>query len=66
MGTTSGRPSTTLTGTLDFKPVPNSGALVLRPEFRYEHRERRTTSTDDDNRHQGFWTAVLGVVVTSM
>jgi hypothetical protein len=56
----------TLTGTLDFKPVPNSSALVLRPEFRYEMASDQYFEDGDKNSTDQFWTALLGVVVTSM
>jgi len=56
----------TLTGTLDFKPVPNSGALVLRPEFRFEKASDEYFLDGDDKPTDGFWTAMLGAVVTSM
>ena len=57
---------TTLTATLDIKPVPGSSALVIRPEFRYEissddyYRDGHGDLTDK------FWTLALGVVVTSL
>lgn len=57
---------TTITGTLDFKPVPNSGALVLRPEFRYEIASDDYFFDKDGARDDKFWTLVLGAVVTSM
>jgi hypothetical protein len=57
---------TTLTATLDFKPVPNSGALVLRPEFRYEIASDDYFLDGDDEKTGGFWTVMLGAVVTSM
>jgi len=57
---------TTLTGTLDFKPVPNSGALVIRPEFRYELAGRDDYTTKDGDPTKKFWSAHMGVVVTSM
>jgi len=59
---------TTLTATLDFKPVANMVNLILRPEFRYE-------IASDENfykwggaapEEKQFWSAHLGVVVTSM
>ncbi len=56
----------TLTGTLDFKPVPNSSALVLRPEFRYEMASDKYFFDGDNKKTEGFWTAMLGAVVTSM
>ena len=57
----------TLTGTLDFKPVPNSGAVVLRPEFRYEMASFDDYYFDDKGGPtDAFWSAHLGVVVTSM
>jgi len=56
----------TLTGTLDFKPVPNSSAVVLRPEFRYELAGDQYFYNGDNESDDKFWTAHLGVVVTSM
>jgi hypothetical protein len=56
----------TLTATLDFKPVPNSSALVLRPEFRYEMASDNYFEDGDKKPTDQFWTAMLGVVVTSM
>ncbi len=56
----------TLTGTLDFKPVPNSSALVLRPELRYEMASDKYFLDGDNEKTDGFWTAMLGAVVTSM
>jgi hypothetical protein len=57
---------TTLTGTLDFKPVPNSAAVVLRPEFRYELASSDYFQDNDNAPSKKFWSAHLGVVVTSM
>jgi hypothetical protein len=57
----------TLTGTLDFKPVPNSGALILRPEVRYEMAKEEGYFLDGDNDPTDkFWSVHLGAVVTSM
>ena len=56
----------TLTATLDFKPIPNSGALVLRPEFRYEMASNQYFENGDKDLTDNFWEAILGVVVTSM
>jgi hypothetical protein len=56
----------TITATLDFKPIPNSGALVLRPEFRYEMASDMYFEDNDKAPTDQFWTAILGVVVTSM
>lgn len=56
----------TLTGTLDFKPVPNSSALVVRPEFRYEMASDMYFADNDNKPTDQFWTALVGVVVTSM
>jgi len=56
----------TLTGTLDFKPIPNSGALVLRPEFRYDIASDYYFFDRDDKSSDKFWTVMLGAVVTSM
>jgi hypothetical protein len=59
---------TTLTATLDFKPVANMVNLILRPEFRYE-----IASEDNFYKWGGsaanqkqFWSAHLGAVVTTM
>lgn len=57
---------TTLTATLDFKPVPNSTALVLRPEFRYELAGEDVYNDGDDGLTDKFWSLHLGAVVTSM
>ena len=57
---------TTLTATLDFKPVPNNASLVLRPEFRYEIASEDTFYDGDDEDTNQFWTIMLGAVVTSM
>lgn len=56
----------TLTGTLDFKPIPNSSALVLRPEFRYDLASDQYFYSRDDKLDEKFWTVMLGAVVTSM
>lgn len=56
----------TMTATLDFKPVPNSAALVLRPEFRYEVARDDLYLNRDNNPTDKFWTVMLGAVVTSM
>ena len=57
---------TTITATLDLKPVPGSSALVIRPEFRYEMASDDYFADKDGDLTDGFWTAMLGVVVTSM
>jgi hypothetical protein len=57
---------TTLTGTLDFKPVPNSGALVIRPEARYELAGEDAYADWDGKSTDKFWVLQLGVVATSM
>ncbi|MFT3925328.1 MAG: outer membrane beta-barrel protein [Myxococcales bacterium] len=57
---------TTLTGTLDFKPVPNSSALVIRPEFRYELASDDSYKNWDGDPEKKFWSLALGAVVTSM
>jgi hypothetical protein len=56
----------TITATLDFKPIPNSTALVIRPEFRYEIAGDMYFEDNDKKPTDQFWTALLGVVVTSM
>ncbi len=58
---------TTLTFTTDFKPIPDSAALILRPEFRYElagadvYNDGSASGVTDK-----FWSLHLGAVVTSM
>jgi hypothetical protein len=56
----------TLTGTLDFKPVPNSSALVLRPEFRYERSSDLYFADNDNKGSENFWVLSVGAVVTSL
>jgi hypothetical protein len=56
----------TITATLDFKPIPDSAALVLRPEFRYELASDQYFSDGDNKPSDNFWALMLGVVVTSM
>lgn len=56
----------TLTGTLDFKPVPNSGAVVLRPELRVEKANGDIYDDGPGKTTDLYWSAVLGAVVTSM
>jgi hypothetical protein len=62
---------TTLTATLDFKPVANLVNLILRPEFRYEiasdanfHTWKQNDTAVANSKH--FWSAHLGAVVTTM
>jgi hypothetical protein len=57
---------TTLTGTLDLKPVPNSAAIVLRPEFRYELASDDDYGTWDGKPTDKFWCLSMGVVATSL
>jgi hypothetical protein len=67
--TNAGDPDThlvTLTGTLDFKPVPNSSALVLRPEVRYEMASDDNYLDHDGKATDKFYSIHLGAVVTSM
>jgi hypothetical protein len=56
---------TTITGTLDFKPVP---ALILRPEVRYEvaGNDADTYNSGGSDTSNKFWSVHLGAVVTSM
>jgi hypothetical protein len=56
----------TITATLDFKPIPDSAALVLRPEFRYELASDQYFEDNDKLPTDKFWALMLGVVVTSM
>lgn len=57
---------TTLTATLDIKPVPGSAALVIRPEFRYEVTSDDYYTNKDGELTDNFWVASIGVVVTSL
>ena len=57
---------TTLTATLDIKPVPGSSALVIRPEVRYEVSSDKYFLDQDGELTDKFWTAMIGVVVTSL
>jgi hypothetical protein len=57
---------TTLTFTLDIKPIPDVAALVLRPEFRYEIASNYYFFNKDNELTKGFWTLMLGAVVTSL
>ena len=59
---------TTLTGTLDFKPVANVVNLILRPEFRYELASDKNYYKwgGDAPTAKQFWSAHLGAVVTTM
>lgn len=56
----------TLTATLDIKPIPDSTALVLRPEFRYEIASDQYFADGKNRPTDNFWNLMLGVVVTSM
>jgi hypothetical protein len=59
---------TTLTTTFDFKPVPGSSALILRPEVRYElaGNSHDTYNAGGTSTSDKFWSLHLGAVVTSM
>lgn len=59
---------TTITATLDFKPVPGSSALILRPELRYELAgdSNDTYNAGGSSTSDKFWSVHLGAVVTSM
>lgn len=57
---------TTLTFTVDIKPIPDVTALVLRPEFRYEIAGNYYFFDKDNELTKSFWTVMLGAVVTSM
>src|SRR5262249_31324365 len=70
-GADNGTPSdkaalTTLTFTVDIKPIPDSAALVIRPEFRYEIANNYYFFDKDNELSKNFWTLMLGAVVTSM
>jgi len=58
----------TITGTLDFKPVPGSSAVILRPEVRYEVAgdSNDTYNAGGTSTSDKFWSVHLGAVVTSM
>ncbi|MDB4976706.1 MAG: hypothetical protein JWN48_5047 [Myxococcaceae bacterium] len=57
---------TTLTGTLNFMPVPGETWIILRPEFRYEIASKNDYTDHDAKLSKHFWSAHLGAVVTSM
>jgi hypothetical protein len=57
---------TTLTFTVDIKPIPGVAALVLRPEFRYEIASNYYFFDKDNELTKSFWTVMLGAAVTSM
>jgi hypothetical protein len=57
---------TTLTFTLDIKPVSGAANLILRPEFRYEIANNYYFFNKDNELSKGFWTLMLGAVVTTL
>jgi Putative beta-barrel porin-2, OmpL-like. bbp2 len=57
---------TTLTATLDIKPIPELAVLILRPEFRYEIASDYYYYNNDNKLAKSFWTVMLGAVVTSL
>jgi len=57
---------TTLTFTLDIKPIPGVANFVLRPEFRYEMASNYYFFNKDNELTKGFWTLMLGAAVTSL
>jgi hypothetical protein len=57
---------TTLTATLDIKPIPGVTALILRPEFRVEFAGDYYFENRDNELTKTFWTLMLGAVVTSL
>jgi hypothetical protein len=57
---------TTLTATIDIKPIPGVTALILRPEFRVEFANNYYFYNKDEALTKTFWTLMLGAVVTSM
>lgn len=57
---------TTLTATLDVKPIPGVTALILRPEFRVEFAGNYYFEDRHNQLTKTFWTAMLGAVVTSL
>jgi hypothetical protein len=52
----------TLTGTLDFKPLAHA---IIRPEFRYETASDDIYYDTDGAPASSWWTAALGLVVTT-
>lgn len=56
---------TTLTLTLDIKPIPGVAALVLRPELRYEIAGNYYFFDKHNELTKSFWTLMLGAVATS-
>jgi hypothetical protein len=66
-GTLSSKASlTTITFTVDIKPIPGVAALVLRPEFRYEIAGDYFFFDKDNELTKNFWTVMLGAAVTSL
>ena len=57
---------TTLTFTLDIKPIPGVANLVLRPEFRYEIAGDYYFFDKDNELTKSFWTVMLGAAVSSL
>jgi hypothetical protein len=56
----------TFTATVDLKPIPDSTALVLRPEFRYESASEDYFLDRDGKATSGYYVLALGAVVTTM
>ena len=59
---TGGFTLTTLTGTVDLKPLPH---LIIRPEFRYEIASDDIYADGDGAPTDGWFTAVLGLIATT-
>jgi hypothetical protein len=56
---------TTITATLDIKPISGVANLVLRPEFRYEIASNYYFFDKKDELAKGFWTVMLGAAVST-
>jgi hypothetical protein len=66
-GTLAGKAAlTTLTFTLDIKPIPSIANLVIRPEFRYEIAGNYYFFDKDNELTKNFWTLMLGAAVSTL
>jgi hypothetical protein len=57
---------TTLTFTVDIKPITSVANFVLRPEFRYEIANGYYFFDKENELTKNFWTLMLGAVVSSL
>jgi len=66
-GTAAGKAAlTTLTFTVDIKPIPSVANFVLRPEFRYEIAGNYYFFDKDNELTKNFWTLMLGAAVSTL